>query len=71
MSRWDETDTGYEDFDPNKDYSVQVQKNDGGLSSTQVSDRGVRKIQQRWSRLTVIMIVDFSEHFKKSQNRKK
>lgn len=37
MSGWDESDTGYEDFDPNKDYSVQVQKNDGGLSSTQVS----------------------------------
>jgi len=43
MSGWDESDTGYEDFDPNKDYSVQVQKNDGGLSSTQ---RALQKIAE-------------------------
>lgn len=34
---WDQNDLGYEDYDPNKDYSVQVKRNDGGLASTQVT----------------------------------
>jgi len=59
MSGWDES---YEDFDPNKDYSVQVQKNDGGLSSTQVG-------------LSSRFLINFpqfnSEPFKKLQNQKK
>ena len=38
MSRWDADDLQAEDFDPNKDYSVQVKRQDGGLASTQVSD---------------------------------
>ena len=60
MSGWDESDTGYEDFDPNKDYSVQVQKNDGGLSSTQVS-------------LSLMILKNnfHSELFKKLRNPKK
>ena len=39
MSRWDADDLKAEDYDPNKpleDYSVQVQRRDGGLASTQV-----------------------------------
>ena len=40
MSNWDRSDLGYEDYDPNKDYSVQVQRNDGGLASTQVCTQG-------------------------------
>lgn len=35
MSNWDRSDLEAEDFDPNKDYSVQVQRKDGGLASTQ------------------------------------
>ena len=34
MSRWDDYNPD-ETYDPNKDYSVQVQRNDGGLSATQ------------------------------------
>ena len=40
MSRWDDYNPD-ETYDPNKDYSVQVQRNDGGLSATQVSFRTV------------------------------
>ena len=36
MSRWDADDLQAEDYDPNKDYSVQVKRQDGGLASTQV-----------------------------------
>ena len=36
MSKWNNDDLESEDFDPNKDYSVQVQRRDGGLASTQV-----------------------------------
>ena len=39
MSRWDADDLKAEDYDPDKpleDYSVQVQRRDGGLASTQV-----------------------------------
>jgi len=43
MSTWDRNDLGYEDYDPNKDYSVQVQRNDGGLASTQ---RSLQKIEE-------------------------
>ena len=35
-NNWDQNDLGYEDYDPDKDYSVQVKRNDGGLASTQV-----------------------------------
>ncbi|CAG5111809.1 Oidioi.mRNA.OKI2018_I69.chr2.g6082.t1.cds [Oikopleura dioica] len=42
MSNWDDAEFNAE-FDPNKDYSVQVQKNDGGLSSTQ---RALQKIAE-------------------------
>ena len=38
MSRWDDYNPD-ETYDPNKDYSVQVQRNDGGLSATQVRFR--------------------------------
>ena len=41
MSRWDADDLQAEDYDPNKDYSVQVKRQDGGLASTQVSDKRV------------------------------
>ena len=36
MSNWNSSDLEAEDYDPNKDYSVQVQRKDGGLASTQV-----------------------------------
>ena len=36
MSNWNSSDLEAEDFDPNEDYSVQVQRKDGGLASTQV-----------------------------------
>lgn len=36
MSRWGADDLEAEDYDPNKDYSVQVKRQDGGLASTQV-----------------------------------
>ena len=41
MSNWDRSDLEAEDFDPNKDYSVQVQRKDGGLASTQVKCHGI------------------------------
>ena len=37
MSNWNSSDLEAEDYDPNKDYSVQVQRKDGGLASTQVA----------------------------------
>ena len=37
MSRWGADDLEAEDYDPNKDYSVQVKRQDGGLASTQVT----------------------------------
>ena len=39
MSKWGPDDLDAEDYDANKDYSVQVKRQDGGLASTQVSFR--------------------------------
>merc|ERR1712180_559492 len=43
---WDKDDIGYEDYDPNKDYSVQVQRNDGGLSATQRALASIEESKQ-------------------------
>ena len=37
MSKWGPDDLDAEDYDENKDYSVQVKRQDGGLASTQVN----------------------------------
>ena len=39
MSKWGPDDLDAEDYDENKDYSVQVKRQDGGLASTQVNPK--------------------------------
>jgi len=46
MSRWDADDLQAEDYDPNKDYSVQVKRQDGGLASTQRALQSIAQSEQ-------------------------
>mgnify|MGYP000714625240 CR=1 FL=1 len=81
MSNWDSNDLGYEDYDPNKDYSVQVKRNDGGLASTQVrikiwkKSKNLEKNRKIWKRIEKFEKKSknfiFSERYKKLKSQNK